>query len=198
MKHIVNGLAMEDFAPCALHMEMQVDKKPPFGLFLQGMDRCPDGDFKTRAKFVAMANECVNSQALGDVTNGRCGQWKLPLKDSGKQVEPRSMSGMTSGKCVVGLENPIQTTFGAELDERLVTPQHTRANTQVEVVAVSCDAPTDDGDAEKARQVHSNGDWFCACANSHLHGFVCPSALWRTCHKLHTHHWCWTHSLLPH
>lgn len=68
----------------------------------------------------------MNKDIFGDRTTGRTGQWKFPLKDSGKQVEPRSMTGVTSRKCITGLNLLIKVIFAEEHDEKSLNPQHTR------------------------------------------------------------------------
>lgn len=127
---MANGLAGEDFIPCVLHMEMRVNEKLFWSLLSVGMDWHLDGDSSARTMYVSVVNDCRNSDIFGDRAKGRRGQWKLPLKDSDKQVEPKSMSGMTSRKCVVGLNKLIDTIFSAQLDEKSLTPQCTRAQNE--------------------------------------------------------------------
>lgn len=92
VKCLIIGLAVENFIPCMLHMEMRANEKISFCLFAAGMDWCPDGDSATRNLCIDVVNPCMNTEMFGDPLTGGKGQWKLPLKDGGKQVEPRGMS----------------------------------------------------------------------------------------------------------
>lgn len=49
---MANRLAVEQFIPCVLHMEMRDNEKVTFTLFAVGMDRHPDGDSATMRQFV--------------------------------------------------------------------------------------------------------------------------------------------------
>lgn len=96
VSHMANRLAVQDFVPCILHVEMRVSEKLTHSLFVMGMDRCLDGDSATHRRMVDHVTDCMNKIALGDPATGRLGQWHFPLKDNNTQVEPRSMTSTTS------------------------------------------------------------------------------------------------------
>lgn len=66
VKHIANGLAVEDFIPCVLHMEMRVNEKLFRCLLAMALDRCLDGDSATRTLFIALVNDIMNTETFGD------------------------------------------------------------------------------------------------------------------------------------
>lgn len=128
---IANKLAVKDFIPCILHMEMRVNEKVFWNLLAQGMDRYLDGDSSTRNKFVNRVTDCVNRHTFGNPKSDRRGQWKFPLKDNGKQVEARSMPNVNSRKCIVGIESLIPVVFSSDLDQKSLSPQHTRSENEL-------------------------------------------------------------------
>lgn len=59
-------MATQDAMQCVLHMENRVGEKPFHTLTSTAIDRCPDGNGKTRRTLVKQATECVRSTVLGD------------------------------------------------------------------------------------------------------------------------------------
>lgn len=95
-----------------------MNEKVFFSLLAHGMDQCPDGDSKTGRLFVDGVTECGNAHIFGDVKSKRRGQWKFPLRDNGKQVEPRSVPNVNSRKCIVGLKHLIPVIFDSSVDQK--------------------------------------------------------------------------------
>lgn len=125
----VNALVTKlagDAISCIPHVEMRVNEKLHWTLLSIGMDRCLDGDNKKRRLFVERVTEPMNATIIGNGAPGRRSQWKLPLKEDGKMVDPRTMTNTHSGKCALGLKSLATLVFSAELDESSTTPQHTR------------------------------------------------------------------------
>jgi hypothetical protein len=60
------------------------------------------------------------------MNNGTEYQWKFPLKDSGKRVDPKSMTNVHSRRCVMGVKSLAYIIFSHEPDEKSNNPQATR------------------------------------------------------------------------
>jgi hypothetical protein len=136
---VVRGIAervlAEEAVSYILHMEMRVNEKLFWTLLNVGMDRYQDGDSATRRLLVSKVTECMKTTVLGNLANEREYQWKFPLKDSGKRVDPRSMTNVHSRRCVMGVKTLTTIMFSPDLDEKNNNPLTTRqwnARKQVE------------------------------------------------------------------
>lgn len=116
---LTERLLCENALPCIPHTEMRASEKLFWSLLSMGMFRCQEGkpDAKTRQPFVERVTDCVRDTILGDGKAGnKSSQWNFPLKDDGKQVDPRSMSNSPSGKCLVGLKTLSKSVLSQAFD----------------------------------------------------------------------------------
>ena len=72
----------------------------------------------------------MKTVVMGDSELGRGAQWKFPLKKGGKEVDPRSMTGVSSRKCVYGLATIATLVFASDLDQVSLNPELTRNENQ--------------------------------------------------------------------
>ncbi|CAB9529733.1 hypothetical protein SEMRO_2605_G332420.1 [Seminavis robusta] len=125
---LTEKLLCEEAIPCILHLEMRVNEKLFWSLLAQALDRYQEADGKIRNEMIKVVTDCVKDSILGDENHGRSAQWTFPLKDGGKQVEPRTMTNTQSRKCVRGIKTLATLIFSQQFDEKLRTPTITRAN----------------------------------------------------------------------
>jgi hypothetical protein len=111
-------------------LEMRVNEKLFWTLLQAGIDRYQEGQVNSAARkaFVQTVTDCMKQIVLGNLENETEYQWKLPLKDGGKSVEPRSMTNVHSRKCVQGIKALAYKIFHPSLDEESKYPQSTREN----------------------------------------------------------------------
>ena len=72
----------------------------------------------------------MKTNVLGNLERGTEYQWKFPLKDSGKRVDPKSMTNVHSRKCVLGIKALASVIFHPQLDESSQNPQGTVKGTK--------------------------------------------------------------------
>ncbi|CAB9505987.1 hypothetical protein SEMRO_250_G098940.1 [Seminavis robusta] len=125
---LTDKLLCEEAIPCILHLEMRVNEKLFWSLLSQALDRYQEADGKVRKEMIKVVTECVKDSILGDENHGRSAQWTFPLRDGGKQVEPRTMTNTQSRKCVRGMKTLATLIFSQQFDEKSRTPTITRAN----------------------------------------------------------------------
>jgi hypothetical protein len=118
VRSIAEKVLAEEAVPCILHLEMRINEKVFWTLLSLAIDRYQEGDSATRKKFVSKVTECMKTTVLGNVSNGTEYQWKFPLKDSGKRVDPKSMTNVHSRRCVMGIKSLAYIIFSHELDEK--------------------------------------------------------------------------------
>jgi hypothetical protein len=118
VRGIAEKVLAEEAVPCVLHLEMRCNEKLFWTLLNVGMDRYQDGEFATRKEMVSRVTECMKTTVLGNIANETEYQWKFPLKDSGKRVDPRSMTNVHSRRCVMGIKTLANIIFSPELDEQ--------------------------------------------------------------------------------
>lgn len=123
LESISARLSVAEACPHTLHLEMRGNEKIFLSLFQKGNNQCEDGDGKTRNLFEARVTDAMNTMALGEQAAGGNAQWKMPFKKSKRKLNPRSMTKVTSGRCVVGIKMLAAITFSAELDQKSATPQ---------------------------------------------------------------------------
>jgi hypothetical protein len=126
VRHIAEKVLAEQAVPCVLHLEMRINEKVFWTLLSLAIDRYQEGDSTTRKLFVAKVTECMKTTVLGNIDNEIEYQWKFPLKDSGKRVDPKSMTNVHSRKCVMGMKSLSYIIFSQELDEKSHNPTITR------------------------------------------------------------------------
>ena len=119
-------LLCEQAIPCILHAEMRVNEKLFYSLLSMALDRYPEGQAKTRKAMISRVEQCMKTVVMGELELGRGAQWKFPLKKGGKEVEPRSLTGVSSRKCVYGLATVATLVFSADLDQTSLNPTLTR------------------------------------------------------------------------
>jgi hypothetical protein len=88
-------------------------------------------DSSKRKMFVTKVTECMKTTVLGNLENETEYQWKFPLKDSGKRVDPKSMTNVHSRRCVMGVKSLAYIIFAHELDEKSNNPQRTRQRNEL-------------------------------------------------------------------
>lgn len=108
---VVTMLVIGAAIPCVLHVEMRVSEKPFWTSLAMAMDRHLGGDNSKRNLFVERATD---NTIIGGVAPGRKSQWVFPLKEDGKQVDPRTMTNTHSGKCTMGLKTIASLVFSAD------------------------------------------------------------------------------------
>jgi hypothetical protein len=126
VRGIAEKVLAEEAVPCVLHLEMRCNEKLFWTLLAVGMDRYQDGDSATRKLMVTKVTECMKTTVLGNLRNETEYQWKFPLKDSGKRVDPRSMTNVHSRRCVMGIKTLANIIFGPVFDEKSRNPPITR------------------------------------------------------------------------
>ena len=114
---IATKLLCEQAIPCILHAEMRVNEKLFYTLLSMGLDRYPEGQSKQKREMIERVEVCMKTIVLGHEELGKGAQWKFPLKKGGKEVEPRSMTGVQSRKCVEGMKTLATLVFAQELDQ---------------------------------------------------------------------------------
>jgi hypothetical protein len=126
IRGIAEKVLAEEAVPCILHLEMRINEKLFWTLLSVGLDRYQDGDSATRKACVAKVTECMKTTVLGNLANETEYQWKFPLKDSGKKVEPKSMTNVHSRRCVMGIKTLANIIFSDILDEKSSNATTTR------------------------------------------------------------------------
>jgi hypothetical protein len=86
---------------CVTLGDERCNEKLFWTLLSVGLDRYQDGDSATRKLMVSKVTECMKTTVLGNLTNETEYQWKFPLKDSGKRVDPRSTTNVHSRRRVI-------------------------------------------------------------------------------------------------
>ena len=116
--NIAEKVLAEEAVPCILRMEMRISEKLYWSLLSMGLDRYQDGESKVRKLLIEKVTECMKTMVLGNEDNGTEYQWKFPLKDGGKKVEPKSMTGVHSRRCVMGIKTLAAIIFDPKMDEK--------------------------------------------------------------------------------
>ena len=126
VNEVATKLLCEQAIPCILHAEMRVNEKLFYTLLSMALDRYPEGNAKKKKLMLDRVEVFMKTVALGHEEVGKGGQWKFPLKKGGKEVEPRSMTGVQSRRCVVGMKTLATLIFAQELDQSSLTKMGVR------------------------------------------------------------------------
>lgn len=101
---------------------MRTNEKLFWTLLQHGCDRHLEGDNERKNKCIAKAQLCMQTEPLGDEKSKRVSQWQLPFV--GGKIQPKTVTNVTSGKCIVALKALVDTVYSEELDEQSLNPQH--------------------------------------------------------------------------
>ena len=123
---IATKLLCEQAIPCILHAEMRVNEKLFYTLLSMALDRYPEGQAKKKRMMIDRVEVCMKTIVLGHEELGKGAQWKFPLKKGGKEVESRSLTGVQSRKCVLGMKTLATLIFAQELDQNSMNKTSTR------------------------------------------------------------------------